>query len=158
MGYMCKDATKKAGTYNYRAIRLLQIKGGADDLERDHGVVLTVGNDWETLNFINENMDAITANLEGVKGMNEQCRIHVEESAQLFEKNLQPLFTLISATAQEHVLDKLSVSLKKALLLMAMDRYSCDSECICRALGISKGKLEKELRRCGLQQQERKAA
>jgi DNA-binding NtrC family response regulator len=83
---------------------------------------------------------------------------HVEESAKLFTKNLQPLFSLFSETSTEHVLDKLSVSLRKALLLMAMERYRCDTDSICRALGISESMLEQELQRCGLRQVGRKTA
>jgi DNA-binding protein Fis len=158
MGYKFKDATRKAGTFNYRAIKVMLVKKSATAAEDETSVVLTAENDWETLSFINDNMDAIAANLVRVKQMNQECLMHVEETAQLFEKNLQPLFSLISATSTDHVMDKLSVSLKKALLLMAMERYCCDSDSICRALGISRGKLEKELKRCGLPQQERKAA
>ncbi|HBG08109.1 MAG: hypothetical protein A2075_22260 [Geobacteraceae bacterium GWC2_58_44] len=158
MGYRCTDATKKVGTYSFRAIEVVLVKQDPSAAEDDAAVVLTVDNDWETLRFVKDNMDAVAANLMRVKHMNAQRRMHVEESAQLFERNLEPLFALISATAQEHVMDKLSVSLRKALLLMAMDRYSCDSDRICRALGISRGKLEKELKRCGLPHQARKAA
>lgn len=157
MGYKCTDAARKVGAYQYRVVQVqLGEKGiAAQDAAP---VFLTVDNDWETLRFIKENMDAIVANLVRVKQMDAESRMHVEESAQLFEKNLEPLFTLISATSQEHVMDKLSGSLKKALLLMAMDRYSCDSDKICRALGITRGKLEKELKRCGLSRQAREAA
>jgi DNA-binding protein Fis len=151
------DETKKAGAYQYRAIEVVLVKRGSAAGD-GAAVALTVGNDWETLKFIKDNMDTVAANLVRVKQMNADCRKHVDESAQLFERNLEPLFTLISATSSEHVMDKLSVSLKKALLLMAMDRYSCDSDSMCRALGISKGKLEKELKRCGLPCQARKAA
>jgi DNA-binding protein Fis len=133
-------------------------KKDANAAEEEAAVVLTVGNDWDTLNFVNDNMDGIAANLVRVTQMNAESRMHVEESAKLFERNLQPLFTLISATSAEHVMDKLSVSLKKALLLMAMERYSCDSDSICRALGLTRGKLEKELKRCGLPHQDSKAA
>jgi hypothetical protein len=158
MGYRCKDATQRAGRYSYRAIEVILLEKNASAASDGVAAVLTVENDWDTLSFVKENMGDIAANMVRVRGMNSENRTHVEESAKLFEKNLEPLFTLISATATEHVLDKLSVSLRKALLLMAMDRYSCDSESICRALGLTKGKLEKELRRCGLLQQERKAA
>jgi hypothetical protein len=158
MGYRHKDAAQRAGTYHYRAIEVVllpQDRGAAED---EIAAVLTVENDWDTLSFVKDNMGDIAANMRRVQHMNSESMIHVEESARLFQKNLQPLFTLISATATDHVLDKLSVSLRKALLLMAMDRYSCDSESMCRALGITKGKLEKELKRCGLLRQERKAA
>lgn len=90
--------------------------------------------------------------------MKKERKIHVDESAQLFERSLEPFFTLISATSKEHVMDKLSVSLRKALLLMAMERYDCNRERMCRALGLTKAKLEKELKLCGLLTQEQRAA
>lgn len=121
-------------------------------------VVLTLGNDPDIWRLVNEDMDSIANNLVRVSKMNRQKPVHVEESAQLFKKSLEPLFTLISATSQEHVMDKLSLSLKKALLLMAMERYHCNTDKMCRALGLSKSKLEKELRRCGLLNREKEAA
>ncbi|GFO70170.1 hypothetical protein GMLC_37490 [Geomonas limicola] len=158
MGHRCKDSNHRAGAYQYRALEVVLTK---KSLPADYGgpsAVLTVENDWDTLSFVKENMADIAANMVRVNAMRVDNNPHVEESARLFESNLQPLFTLISATATEHVMDKLSISLRKALLLMAMDRYSCDSESICRALGITRMKLEKELKRCGLLQQEQKAA
>ena len=158
MGYRCKDTTQRAGSYRYRAVEVVLVKN--NDRSAGDGAlsVLTVENDWDTLSFVNDNMGDLAANMMRVRPMKAAKNPHVEESAKLFEKNLEPFFTLISATATNHVLDKLSVSLRKALLLMAMDRFSCDSESMCRALGISRGKLEKELKRCGLMQQEPKAA
>jgi DNA-binding NtrC family response regulator len=158
MGYRFQEPGKKGTTAANRVIRMTITRGDAAATGDARDVVLTVGNDWETLNFVNDNMDHIATNLVRMTKMNAQRQMHVEESAQLFERNLQPLFTLISATTSEHVMDKLSNSLKKALLLMAMDRYSCDSDSICRALGISRVKLEKELKRCGLSRQESQAA
>ena len=158
MGYRCKDTAHKAGTYHYRAIEVVLVKKSGQAVDDDRAAVLTVDNDWDTLSFVKDNMADIAANVVRVQRMNSENRMRVEESAKLFEKNLEPLFTLISATATDHVLDKLSISLRKALLLMAMERYSCDSESICRALGLTRGKLEKELKRCGLLHQERKAA
>lgn len=120
--------------------------------------VLTLGNDPDIWRLVNEDMDDIARNLVRVKQMKTEKREHVEESAQLFKRNLEPLFSLISATAKDHILDKLSLSLRKALLLMAMERYSCNSEKMCRALGLTKAKLEKELKLCGLSGDEQKAA
>lgn len=157
MGYRVREEVRRAGSYQFRVIEVRLGKRQPATTWRDCSVALTVGSDGDTLKFVKENMDTIAANLVRVRQMDAQSRMQVQESAELFQKNLEPLFTLISATSQEHVMDKLSVSLKKALLLMAMDRYSCDSEKICRALGITQGKLEKELRRCGLAQT-RKAA
>jgi DNA-binding protein Fis len=47
-------------------------------------------------------------------------------------------------------MDKLSSSLKKALLLMVMERYHSDREKACKVLGISQEKLETELKLCGV--------
>lgn len=156
MGHRCKETIHRAGAYEFRALEVVLTKKSLPDCGAS--AVLTVENDWDTLSFVKENMADIAANMVRVNAMKVENNPHVEESAKLFESNLQPLFTLISATATEHVMDKLSVSLRKALLLMAMDRYSCDSESICRALGITRVKLEKELKRCGLLQQEKQAA
>ena len=158
MGYRCRDLTEKAGTYNFRSIEVVLARRNWMDGDDNAVAVLTVDNHWDTLRFVQENMDEFVANIVRTKQMNAQRRMRVEESAQLFENNLEPLFSLVFATAKEHVMDKLSSSLKKALLLMAMDRYSCDSDSICRALGITKVKLEKELKSCGLLHQEMKAA
>jgi DNA-binding NtrC family response regulator len=92
------------------------------------------------------------------KQMKAEERVQVDETARLFESSLAPLFGVISANSERHVMDKLSLSLRKALLLMAMQRYSSDPAAVCRALGISAEKLNKELRRCGLPGREKKAA
>lgn len=139
-------------------MEVILVKRQPSDFAERIAVVLTVGNDPDVWHLLHEEMDDIAANLVRVKQMKTENKVHVEESAQLFKKSLKPLFTLISATAQEHVMDKLSLSLRKALLLMAMERYSCNSEKMCRALGLTKGKLEKELKLCGLTNQDKKAA
>ena len=55
-----------------------------------------------------------------------------------------------AASNGQGVMDKLSASLKKALLLMVMERYKSDREKACRVLGISREKLETELKLCGV--------
>lgn len=155
MGYKCMEGTKSSASM-FRTLEVTLMKKGS---ETDNAAVaLTVQNDWDTLKFVKDNMDSIAGNLVKMRQINARHRVQVDENARMFENTLEPLFTLISATAQEHIMDKLSVSLKKALLLMAMDRYDCNSERICRALGISKTKLEKELRRCGLSHRASEAA
>lgn len=144
--------------YGFAAMEVVLMRRQTDPGAQRIAAVLTLGNDPDVWRLINEEMDDIARNLVRVKKMNSQKQEHVEESAQLFKKTLEPLFTLISATAQEHIMDKLSLSLRKALLLMAMERYSCNSEKMCRALGLSKTKLEKELKLCGLVTQDQRAA
>lgn len=121
-------------------------------------VVLTVAYDPDVWRLVNEDLDAIASNVMRVRKMNDNRKTRVEESAELFQRSLEPFFTLISATSKEHIMDKLSVSLRKALLLMAMERYNCNREKMCRALGLTKAKLEKELKLCGLLNQDQKAA
>lgn len=142
----------------FGAMEVVLVKRQPSDSAERMAVVLTLGNDPDIWRLVNEDMDSIANNLVRLKQMNRQNRVHVDESAQLFKKSLEPLFTLISATSQQHVMDKLSLSLRKALLLMAMERYHCNTDKICRALGLSKSKLEKELKRCGLWSREKEAA
>ena len=159
MAYRCRDMTERGGGFRFRAVEVVLVE--RDGLPvRDAAVqVLAVDNQWETLRYVQENMVEVVANMVMVKRMDlNSTSAHVDENARLFEKSLEPLFSMISATATEHVMDKLSGSLKKALLMMAIERYGCDGDRICRALGISRGKLEKELRRCGLMRLEKKAA
>lgn len=157
MAHRGNDSNQRAGNYQKRVVEVVLMKTNLGSPE--HAVaVLTVENDVETLSFVRDNMENIAANMAGVKRMEAATSSRVEENAQLFQNHLEPLFALISATATDHVLDKLSASLRKALLLMAIDRYDCDCDSICRALGLTRGKLEKELKKCGLVPPDRKAA
>lgn len=158
MGYRYEDAMSKGGGYLFTAIEVVLVKKGPTSPGRRVAMPLMVGNDADAWRLVNESMDDVVSNMVRVQQMDTENRIHVDESAQLFEKSLEPFFTLISATAKEHVMDKLSLSLRKALLLMAMERYSCNSERMCRALGLTRGMLEKELKRCGLSNKEKEAA
>lgn len=159
MEHRYAGASAGKSNYGFATVEVVLVKRTATPGADRVAVVLTLGDDPDIWRLVSEDMDDIAANLVRVRKMNAQKnRVHVEESAQLFKRSLEPLFTLISATAQEHVLDKLSLSLRKALLLMAMERYSCNNEKICRALGLTKAKLERELRLCGLLNQEKKVA
>ncbi|GAW68911.1 hypothetical protein GPEL0_01f5466 [Geoanaerobacter pelophilus] len=151
-------ASADRSSNGFGAMEVVLVKKQPTDSAERMAVVLTLGNDPDIWRLVNEDMDSIANNLVRVKQMNRQNPVHVDESAQLFKKSLEPLFTLISATSQQHVMDKLSLSLRKALLLMAMERYHCNTDKICRALGLSKSKLEKELKRCGLWNREKEAA
>ncbi|HBA89883.1 MAG TPA: hypothetical protein DCZ75_18385 [Geobacter sp.] len=148
----------KGGGYLYTAIEVVVVKKQQASSGRRFAAPLLVGNDADAWRFVNESMDDIVSNMARVHQMNTKSRMHVDESAELFQTSLEPFFTLISATAKDHVMDKLSLSLRKALLLMAMERYSCNSERMCRALGLTRGKLEKELKRCGLVKRDQEAA
>lgn len=142
----------------FGAMEVVLVKRQHPPLGERVAVVLTLACDIDVWRLVDEDMDQITSNLMRIQKMNAEKRMHVDENAQLFKGSLEPFFTLISATAKEHVMDKLSASLRKALLLMAMERYNCNREKVCRALGLTRAKLDKELRRCGLLAQDQQAA
>lgn len=157
MGYKYEMPNEKADSFTYRMMEVVMVENKAGGREDSTSRVMIVDNHWETLRFVQENMNDFVSNIVKVKKMTANTAKKVEENAKLFERNLQPLFSIISETTKSNVLDKLSNSLKKALILMAMDRYNCDKESICKALGLSRDKLEKEMTLCGLVQT-RKAA
>ncbi|MBJ6727057.1 hypothetical protein [Geomesophilobacter sediminis] len=149
MGYRARTINTRDKGNGYSAIEVVLVESNGEPAEGAIPDVLMVNDDLETLHFVQNNMGEFVGNLVRVKQMNER-RAEIEENARLFQRNLEPLFSLITATAKDHILDKFSHSLRKALLLMAMERYSCDSDLMCRALGLTRPKLEKELKRCGL--------
>lgn len=119
--------------------------GTKDDLR-----LMTVDSHWDTLRYVQDNMDDCVRNVVRLKRMEPAAEQRVDESAALFQRNLEPLVSTLAATQGQGVMDKLSTSLKKALLLMVMERYQSDREKACRVLGISREKLERELQLCGV--------
>lgn len=150
-------ATESFCTYSFRVMEVVSVKKKRNGAETTSTQPVMVENSQETLRFIQENMDEFITNVIKVRKMEERDRARIEESARMFETNLEPLFTMITKTTG-NPLDKLSNSLKKALLLIAMDRYECNRDSICSALGISRDKLDKEMTACGIDGGLRKAA
>jgi DNA-binding NtrC family response regulator len=130
-------------------MELLMIKKQHTE-ERPLHTALTIDNQTETLRFVQEHMNDFITNCVRVRKMEANSKKQLEESAELFEKNLEPLFTVISATSTKHVLDKLSNSLKKALLILAMEKFNCNKDSVCQALGLSRERLDHEIALCGL--------
>jgi DNA-binding NtrC family response regulator len=119
--------------------------------KRSNVQVVMLDGDRDTVTFAQEEMDEIVANVIRVKKMEAKTSKKVDETAQLFERNLEPWFSLLSQTVTGgHLLDKLSSSLKKALILMAMEKYHCNRESVARVLGLSQEKLDKEMASCGI--------
>ena len=119
--------------------------------KRSNVQVVMLDGDRDTVTLAQEEMDQIVANVIRVKKMEAKTAKKIDESASLFERNLEPWFSLLARTMQDgHLLDKLSNSLKKALILMAMERYHCNRESVAKVLGLSREKLEKEMAVCGI--------
>ena len=125
-------------------------KKGAPAGTKDDLRLMTVDSHWDTLRFVQDNMDQCVGNVVRLKRMESSAEQRVNESAELFQRNLEPLVSSLAAAKGQGVMDKLSASLKKALLLMVMERYQSDRETACRVLGISREKLENELQLCGV--------
>ena len=150
MGYRCKMASEMhSNDSTFRVMEVVMMRRGREGGESTSNHLVLVDNHNETLKFVQENMDDFINNIVGVDKMT-RLNKKVDESAKLFEKNLDPLFSVMTETTQGNILDKLSLSLKKALILMAMDRYQSNRDSVCKALGISPDKLDSEMALCGI--------
>ena len=154
MGYRCRIHEDKAGECDFRLIEMVMTKKNSIQ-SLPVRAVITIDNHVETIRYVQSNMTDFVTNCVRVEAMEANARKKVEENARLFEQHLEPFFTVVAATTQKNVLDKLSSALKKALILMAMEKYHCNKESICRALGLSPEKLEREIDLCGLSPKKR---
>jgi len=150
MAYRDRSTTEKTGAFDYSIMEVrLKRKGsapGSEDLR-----LMTVDNHWDTLRWVQDHMEECVGNVVKLKRMQERECQGVNESAALFQKNLEPLVASLAVNSDgPGVMDKLSSSLKKALLLMVMERYQSDRDKACRVLGISREKLDSELQLCGV--------
>ena len=144
------DKSESVCERNYRVLEVKIMKKSALQGEGSRTQLLLVDGGHETLRYVQDNMDDFVGNLLRTKRLEEKEQRRVEESSRLFEENLEPLFNLLASTTGNQVLQKMSASLKKALLLMAIDRYASDPASICQVLGITPAALEREINACGL--------
>lgn len=150
MGYRDRSTNEKSGDYNYCIMEVRLRKKGAPAEVQDDVRYMTVDSHWDTLRYVQDNMNDCVGNVVRMKRGEQSTEQRVNENAALFQRNLEPLVSTLAASQGQGVMDKLSASLKKALLLMVMERYKSDRETACRVLGISREKLETELRICGV--------
>lgn len=144
------EPNDKACEYEFRMMEVSLMKRGGVRESTSCQVVI-VDNHRETLQFVRENMDDFVDNVIQMKKREEVERKRTDESARMFRENLEPLFAELARGTRRNVLGRLSLSLKKALILMAMDRYHADRDSVCKALGITTDNLDKEMIACGLQ-------
>jgi DNA-binding NtrC family response regulator len=125
--------------------RNMACRGGAS-----RKVVMFDG-DEDTVRLVQEEMDAVIANVVRVTAMEQNALRKIEETSKLFEKTLDPWFSLVAQTGSNgKLLATMSNSLKKALILLAMERFRCDEESVAKVLGISVERLGREMERCGI--------
>ncbi len=156
MGYRCTIEKEYHGDCEFRLMEVVMVKKSQNG-ETSSSQVLIIDNDQDTLRQVQESWNDFIGNIVKVKKMEEHDRQKVTESSEIFGKKLQPLFSLINESTSKNLLANLSKSLKKALILMAMERYDGDKDIICKVLGINRERLDSEMYLCGLKQR-RKAA
>lgn len=150
MGYRDRSSSEKSGAFDFCIMEVRLKKKNAAPGTKEDLRMLMVDSHWETLHFVQENMQQFIGNIVRLRRLESKALKGVNDSALLFQRNLEPLLTTLAKTSGEGVMDKLSSSLKKALLLMVMERYHSDREKACKVLGITREKLEKELTLCGV--------
>jgi DNA-binding protein Fis len=148
MGYRDKTINDKSGAFDYCIMEVRLRKKGAAAGTKEDVRMLMVDSHIETLQFVQENMQQFVGNIVRLRRLEAHPQV-INDSAKLFQSNLDPLLSTLAAANGEGVMDKLSTTLKKALLVMVMERYH-DREKACRVLGISREKLDKELILCGV--------
>lgn len=150
MGYRDRSIGEKSGDFDFCIMEVRLRKKTAPNGAKDDLRLLMVDSHWDTLRFVQDNMDDCVGNIVRLKRQESHASTGINESAALFQRNLEPLISTLVATKGQGVMDKLSASLKKALLLLVMERYQSDRDKACRVLGISREKLETELKLCGV--------
>lgn len=145
------DETGSMKTRNLCFLELVISRRGSAGTEGATRKVVMFEQDQDTLSFVQEEMDAIISNVMKVTVMERKAKKRVEETSRIFERTLDPWFSLVAQTGcNGRLLSTMSNALKKALILLAMDRCNCDEESVAQILGISVQRLEREMIRCGI--------
>ena len=63
---------------------------------------------------------------------------------------IEALFEMIVMSSKKNVLPRLSASVRKAILALALDRYNANKETICDVLGLSRSQFADEIHSSGL--------
>jgi DNA-binding protein Fis len=151
MGYRCFNSMETAGECDFRLMEVVMVKKSHAG-ESVTTQVIIIDNSQDTLRHVQENWNEFIDNVIRVKKMEDRDKKKISDSADIFGKGLKPFFSRISESSNKNLLANLSKSMKKALLLMALERYEGNTEKICKVLGINRDKLEDEMSLCGLDQ------
>jgi DNA-binding NtrC family response regulator len=149
MGSRSKIPGEKVGPYAFRAIEIVAIKKSSAVSHAAWSGVVLVDSQIDTINFVEQHIREFVGNVTKVRRLEARKR-NVDESVRLFEENLRQLFGVIAESVESNLLEKFSVSLRKALIHIAIERSKDDKDRICSILGIDRSKLEEEMKICGL--------
>ena len=143
MAYRDRTTGKKSSAFDYYIMEVRLNENVLAAGARDESRFITVDNHWETMCYVQDNMNEFVANIVRLNVMKAHDK-HRDNSATLSQRAVG---SLVSTPAG---MDKLSASLKKTLLIMVMERYQNDLDEACRVLDITREKLETELYLSGI--------
>lgn len=138
-------------TPKYGYLEMVISKRAETGKERTARRVVMFDGERDTVALVQEEMNRVISNVVKVAAMERKAIRKIEETSKLFEKTLDPWFSLVAQTGSNgKLLATMSTSLKKALILLAMERFGCDQESVANVLGISVERLGREMVRCGI--------
>lgn len=149
MAYRFDSGVRSGRDQGFIIMELIGTKGGEASGE-GRAELLLVDGSHETLILVQECLAEIVGNALRARRLAERREREQTAGAELFTRNLAPLLQKAPESAAGGILGSLSLPLKKALLKLAMDCFDNDRESASRALGISRDRLEQEMRACGL--------
>lgn len=148
MGYRY-NTQMQAESVNY--FRAVEISGSLQiglDRKIPFAQILLLSNDMETLFFAENNMFQLVNNTIRMIKMNNSTVNNIDGSG-TFAREFESLLESIIMRPEKNILNRLSASLKKAILSIALDRYHSNKEMICKVLGLSSSQFDHEMRSIG---------
>lgn len=149
MGYRCNVGNNDKD----KGFRVIELTGSLY-LEKlgmkPFNQILLLNNDLETLLFVETFLDRVITNAVMVKKHEYTRCDDIRDDFKEFCRSCEPLIDAIIMRREKNLLSRITSSLKKAILSIAIDRCNADRRMICNALGLSERQLEEELRLCGL--------
>ncbi len=112
--------------------------------------VLLLNNDPETLRYAEQYLSKICRLAVMVGKPSEDLNHSARNDSLALSRDLESLLDSLVSNSDHNLLERMTSSLKTAILSLACDRYKSDRKLICRALGLTEEQLDQELRKYGV--------
>jgi hypothetical protein len=136
---------------DFRILEVVMVRKDVFGNEMSRAQTLLVENEQETLRYVQENMDDFIRNVVHVRKLQEQDLEKINQNALMFQETLAPIFSLLGETGENHILEHMTSSLKKAMIVMALKKFDGDLAMVADLLGIDPESIEEEMTQCGLE-------
>lgn len=149
MGYRCSSENDDTS----KGFRVIELTGKLDHETRgkkSFNQILLLNNDLETLLFVEMSLDRVVYNAVLARKHEYKNDDNERNDFKEFCRSFEPLIDAIIMRPEKNLLSRITASLKKAILTIAIDRCKSDRARICNELGLSDRQLDEELRLCGL--------